>query len=96
MALGREVVEAPSPDALAAEKHSSGAPGYDSFRNPYDGDVEDPVGRKMSRIDKAWAKPTGAGDNSDSDSNSGMSVGKQMEMEAGNAIKYRTCSWPKV
>lgn len=27
---------------------------------------------------------------------SGLSVGKQMEMEADNAIKYRTCSWQKV
>jgi hypothetical protein len=25
-----------------------------------------------------------------------MSVGKQMELEANNAIKYRTCSWQKV
>jgi hypothetical protein len=23
-------------------------------------------------------------------------LGKQIEMEAGNAIQYRTCSWPKV
>ena len=25
-----------------------------------------------------------------------ISVSKQMEMEAGNAIRYRTCSWQKV
>ncbi|KAF2471998.1 amino acid transporter [Lindgomyces ingoldianus] len=25
----------------------------------------------------------------------GLTVGKQIEMEAENAIKYRTCSWPK-
>src|SRR5215471_10406644 len=25
-----------------------------------------------------------------------ISVGKQMELEAKNAIKYRTCSWQKV
>ncbi|KAF2120530.1 transmembrane amino acid transporter protein-domain-containing protein [Lophiotrema nucula] len=29
------------------------------------------------------------------DSDSDLTVGKQMEMEAGNAIKYRTCSWQK-
>lgn len=23
-------------------------------------------------------------------------LGKQIELEAGNAIQYRTCSWPKV
>jgi len=34
-----------------------------------------------------------AGDDS---SDSSITVGKQMEMEAENAIKYRTCSWPKV
>jgi hypothetical protein len=26
---------------------------------------------------------------------SSITVGKQMELEAGNAIKYRTCSWQK-
>lgn len=31
-----------------------------------------------------------------SDIESGTSVGKQIEMEADNAIKYRTCSWQKV
>lgn len=25
-----------------------------------------------------------------------ISVGKQIELEAGNAIQYRTCSWQKV
>lgn len=30
-----------------------------------------------------------------SDSTSDI-VGKQIELEAGNAIKYRTCSWQKV
>lgn len=30
------------------------------------------------------------------DSDESITVGKQMEMEADNAIKYRTCSWQKV
>ena len=30
------------------------------------------------------------------DSSSTLSVGKQIELEADNAIKYRTCSWQKV
>lgn len=30
------------------------------------------------------------------DTSEDISVGKQMEMEADNAIKYRTCSWQKV
>ena len=53
--------------------------------------------RKMNRIDGPITKPIGAenvlnDDGTDSD----ISIGKQMEMEAGNAIKYRTCSWQKV
>jgi hypothetical protein len=53
--------------------------------------------RKMNRIDGPITKPIGAenvlnDDGTDSD----VSIGKQMEMEAGNAIKYRTCSWQKV
>ena len=45
-------------------------------------------GRKMSRIAGV------IGGESDQDSQFG--VGKQMELEATNAIKYRTCSWQKV
>lgn len=33
---------------------------------------------------------------SEDDSSSAMSVSKQVELEAGHAIKYRTCSWQKV
>lgn len=32
----------------------------------------------------------------DSDSEQEISVAMQMEMEKGNAIQYRTCSWQKV
>jgi hypothetical protein len=31
----------------------------------------------------------------DDSSDASITVGKQMELEAGNAIKYRTCSWQK-
>ena len=58
--------------------------------------------RKMSRlVDGPVTKSiTGsidaraAGDTNGEDVD--LSIGKQMEMEAGNAIKYRTCSWQKV
>ncbi|KAI9706523.1 MAG: hypothetical protein M1836_003529 [Candelina mexicana] len=57
----------------------------------YGYDVEDGRGqRKMSRI----GGPV-PGTVTDSDTDSNLSVGKQVELEAGNAIKYRTCSWPK-
>lgn len=55
-------------------------------------------GRKMSRIDKPVTQSiSGQGGLTDDDaSDPSVSVGKQMELEAGNAIKYRTCSWQKV
>ena len=43
--------------------------------------------RKMSRVG-------GAGVIADTDSQ--LSVGKQLELEATNSIKYRTCTWQKV
>lgn len=51
--------------------------------------------RKMNRIDGPITKPIG-GENVAGDSGDEMSIGKQMELEAGNAIQYRTCSWQKV
>lgn len=45
-------------------------------------------GRKMSRI----AGVVGG----ESDQDSQLGVGKQLELEATNSIKYRTCSWQKV
>ena len=53
----------------------------------YDPEKGDEKERKMSRVG-------GAGVTTDSDSQ--ISVGKQVELEADNAIKYRTCSWKKV
>ena len=55
----------------------------------YDVEKTGPRERKMSRI-------AGPGIIGDSDAESAMSVGKQIELEASCAIKYRTCSWPKV
>lgn len=31
----------------------------------------------------------------DADSDASITIGRQIELEANNAIKYRTCSWPK-
>ncbi len=44
-------------------------------------------GRKGSRI---------AGVMGGSETDSQLSVGKQLELESTNSIKYRTCSWQKV
>ena len=61
-------------------------PGY-AGKEGYDPESNGGAGRRMSRIDsKAFG----------SDTDSTLSVGQQMELEKDNAIKYRTCSWPKV
>ena len=66
-------------------------------RNEKSGFYGEPEGagtRKMNRIDKPRSGSiVSVGRDTDADS---VSVGKQVEMEATNAIKYRTCSWPKV
>lgn len=97
MALGflnrkSDAVDAPPIMAESTEKPYNYGP--DSSPS-YDREAQQGGGRKMSRIDGVMTKPiTGGGDTS-SDDDVSVSVGKQMEMEAGNAIKYRTCSWPK-
>jgi hypothetical protein len=50
-----------------------------------------PDGRKMSRI----GPPPGAF-RVTADSDSQDDISRLVELEAGNAIKYRTCSWQKV
>ena len=77
--------------------------GYDGFDPEKQGSVGGNEGpRKMSRIDRPITKSISgniAGGRRSSDTapmGADISVGKQVEMEEGNAIKYRTCSWPKV
>lgn len=56
---------------------------------------------KVARPEKSYDAEAGLGriedpsrrDVSDDDS---ITIGKQIELESENAIKYRTCSWPKV
>jgi hypothetical protein len=80
------------PNAPLSEKSEYGNKGHSA-------DSYDPENlgssRRGSRIVKPITKPI-IPDSEGDDSSSAMSVGKQMELEAGNAIKYRTCSWPKV
>ena len=65
---------------------SSDPDGLDKGKDYYDSD-EHFQGRRPSRI-----APVRSG----SVAESRVSVGKQLELEADNAIKYRTCSWQKV
>ena len=53
-------------------------------------DLESSQDRKMSRLGEPVAGVSG------SDDDLATSIGKQMELEANNSIKYRTCSWQKV
>ena len=53
----------------------------------YDAENNEKGGKKLNRIAPLLT---------DSDSDTDLSVGKQLELEATNSIKYRTCSWPKV
>lgn len=70
--------------------NGSGAPAYGDEKASFD--VEnggrDAKGRKMSRLGTLNA-PTGADGEK-------LDLAGQIEAEAGNAIKYRTCSWQKV
>ncbi|KAF4308929.1 putative neutral amino acid protein [Botryosphaeria dothidea] len=64
--------------------------GYDAEAAQKHGD------RPMRRISEPIIKPVVGGiGGSGSDSDSTVSVGKQIALEESNAIKYRTCSWPK-
>lgn len=47
-------------------------------------------GRRASRIEGVARRDMSDGDGAS------VSIGKQIELEAGNAIQYRTCSWQKV
>lgn len=51
---------------------------------------------KMNRIGAPPSHLISSVPSSDVESETSVSVGKQMQMEAENAIKYRTCSWYKV
>ncbi|KAM0799709.1 transmembrane amino acid transporter protein-domain-containing protein [Usnea florida] len=53
----------------------------------YDTESNVDKGRKMSRIAGVMGVEV--------DQNSELDVGKQLELEATNSIKYRTCSWQK-
>lgn len=77
-------------------------------KNYYDGFTPDPEAqrrasapRKMSRLDRpttgsiaVYMRGRRSFDANAPDED--IDIGKQVEMESENAIKYRTCSWQKV
>ncbi|KAA6410786.1 MAG: N amino acid transport system [Lasallia pustulata] len=75
-------------DKTGVRDHVSRDPAIETGVYGYDVEKTGPRERKMSRI-------AGPGLGRDSDTDSALSVGKQIELEATSSIKYRTCSWPK-
>ena len=64
---------------------SDSSPEKNESYGDYDPESGAQGGRKMSRIGGVMA-----------DEESELSVGKQLELEQSNSIKYRTCTWQKV
>ncbi|KAK3672239.1 hypothetical protein LTR78_007779 [Recurvomyces mirabilis] len=106
MALGfsnSEKVDNESPSPIADQTNFGKEGYYDGFAPGQDNAEKGGMPgkhRKMSRIDKPVTKSISAqgyGDTltGDDETDPSISVGKQMELEAGNSIKYRTCSWYK-
>lgn len=83
-------------DAAARAKAKLAA-GESAFEDDDIAESQAARGRVGARIGGPVAKPiNGDQQPPDSDTSSTISVGKQIELESDNAIKYRTCSWPKV
>ena len=92
MALGRRSQPAPTNTSIYdRDIHLARDPPVETGVYGYDTEKQASSTRKMSRVGVPATGIAG-----DSDSDSALSVGKQMEMESSNAIKYRTCSWQKV
>jgi hypothetical protein len=94
---GKKGEHSPSPEDV--ETKTGFGTDYGGFQP--DTEAQGPKYRKMSRIDKPVTKSISGNVDGrrmsleDAESED-ITVGKQMELEAGNAIQYRTCSWQKV
>ncbi|ORY06494.1 transmembrane amino acid transporter protein-domain-containing protein [Clohesyomyces aquaticus] len=91
LGFGSKAEKVHSPSSSDLEKKSE-IPDQD-VRQPYD--AEEQGGRRHRRRHPGRRIDRDDDSSSDRDSLDGLTVGKQIEMEADNAIKYRTCSWPK-
>ena len=96
MALGRKseaVVDNSNTHDISVNEKDDVSPQYQGgvFGSDPEKAEGEPKYRKMSRIGGPIPGIVG-----DSDTDSTLSVGKQLELEQSNSIKYRTCSWQKV
>lgn len=64
--------------------------GEELFRKDTEKGASVDHGRRGSRLEGPARRDMNSSDDES------ISVGKQIELEAGNAIQYRTCSWQKV
>ena len=91
MVFARKTAVVETADTGAISSTTMRDPALETGIYGYDIEKNGPKERKMSRVGGPIPGTVG-----DSDTDSAMSVGKQLELEATNSIKYRTCSWPKV
>lgn len=81
------------------EMQDMGGKGYYDGFNP-DAEAQHGGARKMSRIGPPVTNSISGnldGRRLSADATDGdVAIGQQRELEAGNAIQYRTCSWQKV
>jgi len=91
MVFARKPAVVETADTHAISSNHMRDPALETGVYGYDVEKNEPKERKMSRVGGPVPGIVG-----DSDADSALSVGKQLELEATNSIKYRTCSWPKV
>jgi hypothetical protein len=91
MVFARKTAVVETADNPALSSNNMRDPALETGVYGYDVEKNGPKERKMSRVGGPIPGIVG-----DSDADSAMSVGKQLELESTNSIKYRTCSWPKV
>ena len=95
MALGTksDVIDTSNTHDIATDEAKESPPSQYGADGVFASDPEkgDTKVRKMSRVGGPISSIVG-----DSDVDSTVSVGKQLELEQTNSIKYRTCSWQKV
>ena len=88
MAIGRKTEVAEHINTHDVGVKTPRDPGLQTGVYGYDVEKTEAKGRKMNRVAGAPV--------ADSDEDSVVSVGKQLELESTNSIKYRTCTWQKV
>ena len=96
MALGGLLGGKKGASSPAAAEYDSTSPRDEKAVYDYESQGAAGGGRRMSRIDAPRSGSIVSASGGPEDGEASVSIGKQKELEADNAIKYRTCSWQKV